>query len=95
MDLQRLLTSLSSTILTQLAAVVGSIAVIIGWQFEFIYSFYFENQQTQTGIIINCAIAGLFIFGMANIVYHLFRYKKEEQAIAALPIISNHLNQTL
>ena len=82
MDLQRLLTSLSSKILTQLAIAVGLIVIIIGWHFEFVYAFYFENQQTQTGIIINSAIAGLFIFGMANIVYHLLRYKQEEKAIA-------------
>lgn len=84
MDLQRLLTSFSSKILIQLIATVGLIAIAIGWNFEFIYAFYFENQQTQTGILINSAIAALFIFGMANIVYHLLRYKKEEKAIAGL-----------
>jgi len=84
MDLKRLLTSLSSQILVQLAIVVGLIIIGIGWNFQFIYSFYFENQQTQTGIIINSAIVALFFFGMINVVYHLLRYRKEEKSIAGL-----------
>lgn len=84
MDLQRLLTSFSSKILTQLTVAVGLILAIIGWNFEFINAFYFENQQTQTGILINSAIAALFVFGMANIIYLLLRYIKEEKAIARL-----------
>lgn len=84
MDLKRLLTSLSSQILMQLAIAVGLIIIAIGLNFEFIYSFYFENQQTQTGIIINSSIVALFFFGMLNIVYHLIRYRREEKAIAGL-----------
>jgi hypothetical protein len=84
MDLKRLLTSLSSQILIQLAITVGLIIIGIGWNFEFIYSFYFENQQTQTGIIINSAIVALFFFGMLNIVHHLVRYRREEKAIATV-----------
>jgi hypothetical protein len=84
MDLKRLLTSLSSQILIQLAITVGLIIIGIGWNFEFIYSFYFENQQTQTGIIINSAIVALFFFGMLNIVHHLIRYRREEKAIATV-----------
>ncbi|MFT5656939.1 MAG: hypothetical protein ACI9KN_000208 [Gammaproteobacteria bacterium] len=84
MDLQRLLTSLSSTIIIQLVFTVGLIAIGIGLNFDFIYSFYFENQQTQTGIIINSAIAALFAFGILNILYHLVRYQREEKTIADL-----------
>lgn len=84
MDLKRLLTSLSSQILIQLSIAVFLIAICIAWNFAFIYSFYFENQQTQTGIIINSAIVALFFFGMLNIVYHLVRYRQEEKAIAGL-----------
>jgi hypothetical protein len=84
MDLNRLLTSLSTQILIQLAIAVSLIVIGIGWNFDFIYSFYFENQQTQTGIIINSSIVALFFFGMLNIVYHLIRYKLEEKAIADL-----------
>jgi hypothetical protein len=84
MDLKRLLTSLSSQILIQLAIAVGLIVIGISWNYEFIYSFYFQNQQTQTGIIINSSIFALFFFGMLNIVYHLIRYRYEEKAISGL-----------
>ncbi len=84
MDLKRFLTSLSSQILIHLAIAVGLIIIGIAWNFDFIYSFYFENQQTQTGIIINSAIVALFFLGMLNIVYHLVRYRQEEKAIAGL-----------
>ena len=84
MDLKRLLTSLSSQILVQLVIVVGLIIIGIGWNFQFIFSFYFENQQTPTGIIINSFIVALFFIGMINVVYHLLRYRKEEKSIAGL-----------
>ena len=82
MDIQRLLTSLSLKIIIQLAIVVAFVGVAIAWNIDFIYQFYFENQQTPTGIIINSAIATLLLFGMLNIFYHLLRYKREEKAIA-------------
>lgn len=82
MDIQRLLTSLSLKIIIQFGAVVILAAIAIALNIDFIQRFYFENQQTQTGIYINSAIATLMLFGMSNILYHLFRYKKEEKAIA-------------
>ena len=82
MDIQRLLTSLSLKIIIQFAIVVVLVGIGITWNVDFIYHFYFENQQTQTGILINSAIAALMLFGMLNILYHLLRYKREEQAIA-------------
>ncbi len=82
MDIQRLLTSLSLKIIIQLGTVVALLGFAIAWNFDFLYRFYFENQQTQTGIIINSAIASLMVIGMGNIIYHLFRYKFEEEALA-------------
>ena len=82
MDIQRLLTSLSLKIIIQLGIVVAFAGTAIAWHFDFLYQFYFENQQTRTGILINSAIAALMLFGMLNILYHLIRYKREEQAIA-------------
>lgn len=84
MDIQRLLTSLSFKIIIQLGITVLAIFVAIAWNIEFVYSFYFENQQTQTGIVINTGIAILLVFGMLNIFFHLWRYKLEEQAIVGL-----------
>ncbi len=82
MDIQRLLTSLSLKIIVQFGIVAVLSAVAIVWNIDFIYRFYFENQQTQTGIIINSTIAAIMLFGMTNILYHLLRYKHEEKAIA-------------
>ena len=82
MDIQRLLTSLSIKIIIQFGMVVALLAFAIFWNFDFIYRFYFENQQTQTGILINTAIASLMVIGMGNILYLLFHYKYEEDAIA-------------
>ena len=45
--------------------------------------FYAENQLTNTGLIINSAIVGLFLLGVGNICYQLLRYRNEEIAIAA------------
>ena len=82
MDIQRLLTRLSLNIMIQfgIVVVIGGLGII--WKFDFIYRFYFENQQTPIGIIINSSIAALMMFGMLNILYHLIRYGREEQAIA-------------
>ena len=82
MDMQRLLTSLSSRIIIQFGVVVAAAVVLIGWNYDLIYPFYFENQLTDTGIIINSAILALLAIGLGNILYHLFRYRREESAIA-------------
>lgn len=84
MDIQRLLTSLSSKIIVQFFIVLAAIGIVIAWKFNFIYQFYFENQLTQTGIFINSAIVALWACGMLNILYLLYRYKHEEQTIAGL-----------
>ncbi|MEE8366029.1 MAG: hypothetical protein V3R76_09585 [Gammaproteobacteria bacterium] len=84
MDIQRLLTSLSSKIIMQFYIVIAAIGIVIAWKFNFLYRFYIENQQTQTGIIINSAIVALWAWGMLNILYLLYRYKQEEQTIAGL-----------
>lgn len=81
MDIQRLLTSLSGKIILQFAIVVLASAALIAWHFDVIYPFYFENQQTNTGIVINSAIAALLLFGLGNILYLLLRYRREEAAI--------------
>lgn len=82
MDIQRLLTSLSLKIIIQFVIAIVAIIILIAWNFDFLNQFYFLDQPTQTGIIINSAIIALLVFGMCNILYHLIRYKREEQAIA-------------
>ncbi len=84
MEIQRLLTGLSLKIIIQFWAVIVAVAVLIGFNYELIYPFYFENQLTNTGIIINSAILVILLVGLGNIFYHLLRYRKEETAIARL-----------
>ncbi len=82
MDIQRLLTSLSSKIIVQFGVVVAAAIGLIAWNLDVIRPFYFDNQLTDTGVIINSAILALLVIGLGNILYHLFRYRREEAAIA-------------
>ena len=82
MDIQRLLTSLSTKIIIQFVAVIVIAISVVVINFDLIYPFYFENQLTQTGIIINSAILVLLALGLGNILYHLLRYRREEAVIA-------------
>ena len=59
MDMQRLTTSLSNRIIVQFAVVVAIAVILVVFNYEWIRPFYFENQLTDTGIIINGAILGL------------------------------------
>jgi hypothetical protein len=82
MDIQRLLTGLSLKIIIQFGVVMAGGIALLAFNFDLIYPFYFENQLTNTGIVINGAILGLLIIGLGNIFYHLLRYHHEEAAIA-------------
>lgn len=83
MDIQRLHSSLSLKIIIQFGVIIGAACILIALNYDLIYPFYFENQLTSTGIVINSAILGLFVIGLGNILYHLLRYRREEKVIAA------------
>ena len=83
MDIQRLLTGLSQRIIIQLGVVVLATLVLVVTNYGVIRPFYFENQLTNIGIIINGAILGLLLVGLGNILYHLLRYRQEEASVAA------------
>ncbi len=74
MDMQRLLTSLSTRILVQFVIVVAAAIVLLAINFDVVRPFYFENQLTNTGIVINSAILLLLLIGLGNICWHLLRY---------------------
>lgn len=82
MDMKRLLTNLSSKILTQFAVVITVVIALMVFNFDSIYPFYAENQLTNTGLIINGAIVALFLLGIGSILLHLLRYRREEACIA-------------
>jgi lysylphosphatidylglycerol synthetase-like protein (DUF2156 family) len=81
MDTHRLLTKLSLRILIQFLIAVVLLAAVIIVNLDFLTHFYLENQQTDTGIIINSTIAGIFVFGMLNLLVLLLRYHGEESAL--------------
>lgn len=82
MDTHRLLTKLSHRILLQFLVTFILVTVAIILNLEFLRNFYLENQQTNTGIILNSIIAGIFAFGMSNLLWLLLRYRREESAVA-------------
>ena len=82
MDSQRLLTRLSNRLLVQYLVAVVLLTGGVLYFYDFLNRFYLQNQQTQTGVIINSVIAGIFIFGMLNLLLILLRYRREESAIA-------------
>jgi len=82
MDIQRLLTGLSLKIIIQFGVVITATILLIAFNLDLIYPFYFENQLTNTGIVINSAILLLLVLGLGNVFYHLLRYRREENAIA-------------
>ena len=81
MDMQRLTTSLSNRIIIQFAVVLVIALILVVLNFELIRPFYFENQLTNTGVVINGAILGLLAIGLGSILYHLLRYRREESSI--------------
>ena len=48
---------------------------------EFLLDFYFKNQATNTGYVVNGSILVLFIIGISRIIGLLLRYSREENAL--------------
>ncbi len=72
---------LSRNILIRLLLFSALGAGLLYWNLDFINSIYFRNQLTQTGYLINGAIAALFLFGILRITLSLLSYAKEESAL--------------
>jgi len=83
MDTHRLLVKLSNRILIQFLVAIILVGVVIFMNAGFLKHFYLENQQTNTGIILNSLIAGIFLFGLINLLILLIRYSSEEAALSA------------
>ena len=78
MDTHRLLIRLSQRILIQFVLALLVLGAAIVMNLEFLTHFYLENQQTDTGIIINSVIVGIFLVGLLNLFILLLRYLREE-----------------
>lgn len=83
MDTHRLLTRLSQRILFQFVVALILAGLAIGMNIDFLQQFYLEDQQTNTGIILNSIIVGILVFGLLNLLWLLIRYRQEELAVAA------------
>ena len=81
MDTHRLLISLSRRILIQFVLALLALGATIVINLEFLTRFYLAQQQTDTGIIINSVIAGIFVVGLCNLLLLLLRYLREESAL--------------
>ena len=62
------------------------LSVVLGFllllNHEFLLNFYFKNQATNTGYIVNGSILVLFIIGIFRVISLLLRYSREENALA-------------
>lgn len=90
----------SLSTLIQLLFFSAVLAVIVLISLPFLKSFYFANQLTYTGLLINGTIVALFFIGLIKIVFLLLHYRKEEKSLAqfllnlsqAQPSLSNSIN---
>lgn len=63
---------------------LGAVAAgVIVWQADFLLDVYLRNQLTSIGWIANSAIVVLFLAGLARIIQILWKYMREEAALAA------------
>lgn len=71
----------SRSVLSQflmLSILAGFIVLI---NHEFLLDFYFKNQATNTGYIVNGSILGIFLLGVIRVIILLLRYSREENAL--------------
>ncbi|MFK5986222.1 MAG: hypothetical protein QM479_12480 [Pseudomonadota bacterium] len=71
------------------------LAVLIIISLPFLKTFYFSNQLTSTGLLINGSILGLFFIGLIKIVYLLFHYWREEKSLNQFLINLNQAQPNL
>jgi len=63
-------------------ALLTALAVGLGiWKLDLIQAVYFEDQLTQTGLVINGAILALFAIGLLRTTVILISYMREENAL--------------
>jgi hypothetical protein len=68
--------------LIQLIVFTAIIIGIIIFSLPFLKNFYFANQLTYTGLIINGLIIALFFTGLIKIIYLLLHYWHEEKSLS-------------
>lgn len=71
----------SRNILIRMILMSAVIAALMVWKFEFINQVYFRDQLTNTGLIINGAIVGLFAIGILRMITIFIHYAAEESSL--------------
>ncbi|MBF0264083.1 MAG: MotA/TolQ/ExbB proton channel family protein [Gammaproteobacteria bacterium] len=71
----------SSKVLVQM--IIFAVILILGLitNFNLVWEFYFANQETMAGIVINGVIVLLFMMGIFSTAYILLHYRHEETAL--------------
>ena len=72
----------SRNILLRLVVLLFAATVLLALNLDFLTQIYFRDQLTQTGVIINASIFGLFFLGMLKVILTLWRYRNEEHQLA-------------
>lgn len=71
----------SKVALLQLIAGIIIVAGLVLLNHDFLYEFYFANQETMVGIFINLFIVILFLAGLLSIIRTLGYYATQERAL--------------
>ena len=72
----------SSKVFTHLIISFAIICLVLVFNTDYINDIYFKNQITKTGYLVNGGILVLFFLGLGKIILLLFRYMREESALA-------------
>jgi hypothetical protein len=73
--------NVSRNALSQMAAAVALVVLLILWKRDFIIHLYLQDQLTPMGLIINGLILAMFLFGMARMAMMFSGYLREEAAL--------------
>ena len=71
----------AQSVFIQLIAVLVVLAIIVFWQREFIFELYLGRNQSRIGLVINAAIAVLFVLGIIRICLLLKFYQAQAEQI--------------
>ncbi len=75
-------TNYSRNILFQFLMLSVLLGFLLLINHDFLLNFYFKNQATNTGYIVNGSILAIFLLGILRIVTLLLRYSREENALS-------------
>ena len=78
----QLLQARSGRMLLQALGVLLLLAGLLAGQAPLLDELYFGPLSTEIGLIVNAAIAALFLASLARMLYLLLRYLREERAVA-------------